>query len=92
MPGRSWTGPTARDRVSSTPSTRPSPCIGAIYAVEIVIAHNANVASPIEVQEFWEKYGELPGFALAPEVDALETCGSLAVPSIRPSKRPRSPG
>jgi len=29
-----------------------------------VNAYNADVASPIEVQEFWEKHGALPGFAL----------------------------
>jgi len=25
--------------------------------------YNADIASPVEVQQFWEKYGELPGFA-----------------------------
>jgi hypothetical protein len=38
--------------------------IDAIYAIEHVNAYNADVASPAEVQEFWEKHGELPGFAL----------------------------
>ena len=37
--------------------------IDAIYAIESVNAYNADVASPVEVQEFWEKHGELPGFA-----------------------------
>lgn len=37
--------------------------IDAVYAIEYVNAYNADVASPVEVQEFWEKHGELPGFA-----------------------------
>jgi hypothetical protein len=37
--------------------------IDAIYAIESVNAYNADVASPVEVQEFWDKHGELPGFA-----------------------------
>ncbi len=37
--------------------------IDAIYAIEHVNAHNADVASPADVQEFWKKHGELPGFA-----------------------------
>ena len=37
--------------------------IDTIYAIEHVNAYIADVASPVEVQEFWEKHGELPGFA-----------------------------
>ena len=37
--------------------------IDAIYAIEHVNAYNADVASPADVQEFWSKHGELPGFA-----------------------------
>ena len=37
--------------------------IDAIYAIEHVNAYNADVASPVEVQGFWETHGELPGFA-----------------------------
>jgi hypothetical protein len=37
--------------------------IDAIYAIEHVNAYNADVASPVDVQEFWKKHGELPGFA-----------------------------
>ena len=37
--------------------------IDAIYAIEHENAHNADVASPAEVQKFWKKHGELPGFA-----------------------------
>jgi hypothetical protein len=37
--------------------------IDAIYAIEHVNADNADVASPVDVQEFWKKHGELPGFA-----------------------------
>jgi hypothetical protein len=37
--------------------------IDSVYAIEHVNAYNADVASPVEVQEFWEKHGALPGFA-----------------------------
>jgi hypothetical protein len=37
--------------------------IDAIYAIEYVNAYNADVAPPVDVQEFWKKHGELPGFA-----------------------------
>jgi hypothetical protein len=37
--------------------------IDAIYAIEHVNAYNADVASPADVQEFWTKHGEPPGFA-----------------------------
>ena len=37
--------------------------IDAIYAIEHVNAYNADVASPTDVQDFWEKNGALPGFA-----------------------------
>jgi hypothetical protein len=37
--------------------------IDAIYAIEHVNAYNADVASPVDVQEFWKKHSELPGFA-----------------------------
>jgi hypothetical protein len=37
--------------------------IDAIYAIEHVHAFNQDVASPVEVQEFWEQNGALPGFA-----------------------------
>jgi hypothetical protein len=37
--------------------------IDAIYAIEHANAYNADVASQGEVQEFWERHGELPGFA-----------------------------
>jgi hypothetical protein len=33
-----------------------------IYAIEHVNAHYADVASPVEIQEFWDKHGQLPGF------------------------------
>ena len=38
--------------------------IDAIYAIESVHAFNADVASPVAVQEFWEQNGSLPGFAI----------------------------
>src|SRR5215217_8537384 len=37
--------------------------IDAIYAIEHVNAFNADVASPVDVEEFWRRHGELPGFA-----------------------------
>jgi hypothetical protein len=37
--------------------------IDGIYAIEHVNAYNADVASPVEAQEFWERHGEPPGFA-----------------------------
>ena len=37
--------------------------VDAIYAIEHVNAYNADVASRVEVQEFWKRHGELPGFA-----------------------------
>ena len=37
--------------------------IDAIYAIEHVHAFNQDVASPADVQEFWEEHGALPGFA-----------------------------
>ena len=37
--------------------------IDAIYAIEHVNAFNADVASPVDVDEFWRRHGELPGFA-----------------------------
>ena len=38
--------------------------IDAVYAIEHGHASNADVASPAAVQEFWERHGELPGFAI----------------------------
>jgi hypothetical protein len=29
-----------------------------------VKAYNADVASPVEIQEFWNKHGQLPGFVV----------------------------
>ncbi len=37
--------------------------IDTVYAIEHVNAHNQDVASPVEVQRFWENNGALPGFA-----------------------------
>jgi hypothetical protein len=38
--------------------------IDGIYAIESVHAYNADVASPVTVQEFWDRHGSLPGFAV----------------------------
>lgn len=37
--------------------------IDAIYGIEVGHAFNQDVASPHDVQEFWERHGSLPGFA-----------------------------
>jgi hypothetical protein len=37
--------------------------IDAIYAIEHVNAFNADVASPVDVEGFWRRHGELPGSA-----------------------------
>jgi hypothetical protein len=37
--------------------------IDAVYAIEHTHVYNADVASQGGVQEFWERHGELPGFA-----------------------------
>jgi len=37
--------------------------IDTVYAIENVSACNQDVASPVEVQDFWEKHDALPGFA-----------------------------
>jgi hypothetical protein len=38
--------------------------IDAVYAIEHLNADNAAVASPVEGQNFWDKRGQLPGFAI----------------------------
>jgi len=38
--------------------------IDAIYEIEVSHEANMDVASPPEVQEFWDKRGQLPGFAV----------------------------
>ena len=45
-------------------SGEPGAAHDAMYAIENVNAYNVDVASPVDVQEFWEKHGELPGFAV----------------------------
>jgi hypothetical protein len=37
--------------------------IDAIYAIEHVNAYNADVATQVDMEKFWRKHGELPGFA-----------------------------
>jgi hypothetical protein len=36
---------------------------GWAWTMSMVNAYNADVASPVDVQELWTKHGELPGFA-----------------------------
>lgn len=60
--------------------------VDAIYAIAHVNAHYADVASPVEVQEFWEKHGALPGFAAGsrscqPRRVRLARCRRVRVPS-----------
>jgi hypothetical protein len=38
--------------------------IDALYGIEVSHEANADVASPPDVQEFWDKHGQLPGFAV----------------------------
>lgn len=38
--------------------------IDAVYAAEVTNAYNQDVASPVEVQQFWNDHGQLPGFAV----------------------------
>jgi hypothetical protein len=38
--------------------------LAAIDAIESVHAFNADVAAPVELQEFWDRHGSLPGFAV----------------------------
>jgi hypothetical protein len=38
--------------------------IDAIFRVEVQHEWNQDVAAPGDVQEFWDRHGQLPGFAL----------------------------
>jgi hypothetical protein len=38
--------------------------IDAVYGIEVSHEANMDVAAPPEVQDFWEKHGQLPGFAV----------------------------
>lgn len=38
--------------------------IDAMYAIEHEHTSDADVATPIEIQEFWQQHGALPGFAI----------------------------
>lgn len=38
--------------------------IDAVFAVENGHDANLDVAAPVDVQEFWDKHGQLPGFAV----------------------------
>jgi hypothetical protein len=44
-----------------------------------VNAYNADIASPVAVQEFWDKHGELPGIA--------KPRGKLKAPDVCASRR-----
>jgi hypothetical protein len=38
--------------------------IDAIYGIEVGHGANQDVASPTDVQQFWDDHGQLPGFAV----------------------------
>ena len=38
--------------------------IDALFAIESTNEFNLDVAAPVEVQEFWDEHGQLPGFAV----------------------------
>jgi hypothetical protein len=38
--------------------------IDALYGIEVSYEANLDVASPAEVQAFWDEHGQLPGFAV----------------------------
>jgi hypothetical protein len=38
--------------------------IDAIFAIEHEHASNADVATPVDIEEFWQRNGALPGFAI----------------------------
>ena len=48
----------------SGPLRRPSRGIDAIFGIEFDHDANQYVASPTDVQEFWDEHGQLPGFAV----------------------------
>jgi len=63
VPGRSSTEPDGAAARVEHALRAALAGIDAIYAIEEVNAYNADVASPVDVHEFWEKHGQLPGFA-----------------------------
>jgi hypothetical protein len=64
--------------------------IDAIYAIESVSAYNADVAPPLEVQEFWGKHREFPGFAagdVPEELDDRDSGFAFWVPATTLGRR-----
>jgi hypothetical protein len=57
-------GTDGADPASEEAITAATDAIDAIYRVESQHAFNMDVASPQDVQEFWERHSQLPGFAL----------------------------
>ena len=57
-------GTDGADPDSEVAITAATDAIDAIYRVESAHAFNMDVASPVDVQEFWERHGALPGFAV----------------------------
>lgn len=44
--------------------TAATDAIDCIFRSELGDDFNADVAAPVKVQEFWERHGQLPGFAI----------------------------
>jgi len=61
---RSATVPMEPPLDRSGPLRRPSRGIDAIFGIEFDHDANQYVASPTDVQEFWDEHGQLPGFAV----------------------------
>ena len=57
-------GTDGADPASEVAVSAATDAIDAIYRVESEHAFNMDVASPVDVQEFWERHGALPGFAV----------------------------
>ncbi len=57
-------GTDGADPDSEVAITAATDAVDAIYRVESEHAFNQDVASPADVQAFWERHGALPGFAV----------------------------
>ena len=43
---------------------RATDSIDTIFRIEVQHDWNQDVAAPVDVQEFWDRHGQLPGFAI----------------------------
>jgi hypothetical protein len=65
--GRAWSildGTDGAAEESEKALARALDGIDAIYSTEADDPFNQDVAAPLEVQQFWEAHGRLPGFAV----------------------------